>query len=449
MRSCFSLIFVFVCLFQNQSSVCADDWRQWMGNQRDGRWNEKGVVTEIPDNGLPVMWRTKIGGGYSGPAVANGKVYVTDFVANSGELANDPGKRNERVGVESIRCLDGKTGKELWKKSNSLTYKISYAVGPRATPTVAGDNVYMLGAEGDLICLKAATGEIVWQKNLAQEYKAETPIWGHSAHPLVHGDLLYCLAGGKDSVVVALNKKTGEQVWTALTASEIGYCPPSIAKIAGREDLVVWHADAVCGLDPASGKSLWTYPLAPQYKMSIAAPSVQGNRMFACGIGDTAAMFEFDEKGMPSKTVWQGKPKQSVFSGNATALWIDDVIYGSDCQSGQFVAVNAQDGKRLWETFDLTTGVAGRRASHGTAFAVQNGKHSYLFCETGELIIANLSASKFAIRGKMKVLEPTSECFGRSVVWSHPAFAEKCMFARNDKEIVCVDLSATSKPAAR
>jgi outer membrane protein assembly factor BamB len=174
---------------------------------------------------------------------------------------------------------------------------------------------------------------------------------------------------------------------------------------------------------------------------------LQGNRMFACGIGDTAEMFEFDDQGIPSQTIWKGKPKQSVFSGNATALWIDQVIYGADCQSGQFVAVDAKNGNRLWETFDLTTGVPGRRASHGTAFIVQNGDTSYLLAETGELIIAKLSSTGFEIKGRMKVLEPTGECFGRAVVWSHPAFADKCMFARNDSEIVCVNLSA--EPTSR
>jgi outer membrane protein assembly factor BamB len=434
---------VCVCLLCVLSpSLVADDWIQWMGNRRDGRWTETGVVTEIKEKGLPVVWRTKIGGGYAGPAVAGGRVFVTDFQTENAEFKNDPGNRNARIGVERVLCLDSKTGKQLWKHEYPRSYKISYAAGPRATPTVDGDRVYVLGAEGDLLCLKSASGGLVWAKNLAEAFQSETPQWGHAAHPLVHGDLLFCLAGGKGSVVVALNKLTGQPVWQSLSASEMGYCPPSLVRIADQEQLVVWHADAVCGLEPSSGKSLWTYPLAPQYKMSIAAPSLQGNRMFACGIGDTAEMFEFDEKGIPSKTIWKGKPKQSVFSGNATALWIDQVIYGADCQSGQFVAVDAKNGNRLWETFDLTTGVPDRRASHGTAFIVQNGDTSYLLAETGELIIAKLSSTGFEIKGRMKVLEPTGECFGRAVVWSHPAFADKCLFARNDSEIVCVNLSA-------
>jgi outer membrane protein assembly factor BamB len=422
----------------------AEDWPQWMGIHRDGRWTESGVVTEIGNKPLPVRWRTAIGEGYSGPAVAQGRVLVTDYLADKPDLLNNPGQRDNRTGNERVLCLDLETGKQLWVYQYSRPYKISYAAGPRATPTVAGDQVFVLGAEGDLLCLKLDSGNLEWKKNLAEVYKAPTPMWGHSAHPLVHGDMLYCLAGGSQSVVVALDKNTGQEIWKSANASEIGYCPPSVVKIAGAEQLVIWHADAVCGLDLTTGKSQWEYPLAPQYKMSIAAPQFQGNRMFACGIGDTAAMVEFDGQGLPSTTVWKGVPKQCLYSGNATPLWIDNTIYGADCQSGQFVAVDSKTGKRLWETFDLTTGVPGRRASHGTAFLVYNNGFSYLLAETGDLIIAKLSPDSFKVTGKMKVLEPTGECFGRPVVWSHPAFADRAMLARNDKEIVCVDLSLST-----
>ncbi len=423
----------------------ADDWPQWMGPNRDGVWKETGVVTQIDSKGLPIVWRTPIGGGYSGPAVAGGRVFVTDFQAKDPKLTNDPGTRDTRAGVERILCLDMKTGAIQWKQEWPKTYKISYAAGPRATPTVDGDRVYVLGAEGDLLCLSAKSGEIIWKKDLVATYKAETPLWGHSAHPLIVGNLLYCLAGGKDHVVVALNKETGAEVWHALSASEIGYCPPSVATIAGKQQLVIWHADAICGLDLQSGASLWTHPLAPKYAMSIAAPRIQKNQLFASGIGEVGEMIEFGSDGKP-KTTWKGQIKQCVFSANATSLWIDDTLYGADCGSGMFVAVDAKSGKRLWETFDLTTGVAGRRASHGTAFVVQNNGTAYIFAETGELILAKLTPAAFEVKGKMKVLEPTGECFGRPVVWSHPAFADKCMIARNDKEIVCVNLSAS--PAA-
>jgi outer membrane protein assembly factor BamB len=419
----------------------SDDWPQWMGKDRNGLWKESGLVDSIPASGLPVRWRVPVGGGYSGPAVVGDRAYLTDFVSET-EFSNDPGSRAKRDGTERVLCLSMKTGEIVWKKEFPRVYNVSYASGPRATPTVDGNSVYVLGTEGDLVCLDTRSGDIQWSKSLNKEYQTETPIWGHSAHPLVNGDLLYCLAGGKGSVVVALNKKTGAEVWRALSASEIGYCPPSLVKINGSQQLVVWYPEAVCGLNPADGKVLWTYPLEPKYKMSINAPQFQGNRFYASGIGETAAMVEFDQSGMPTKTLWSGGDiKRAVYGANATPLWIGDALYGADCGSGQFIAVDSKTGKRLWETFQLTAG-GDRRAGHGTAFLVQNGESSWIFAETGHLILAKLSPTGFEEKGRMKVLEPTGECFGRSVVWSHPAFADRCMIARNDKEVVCVELGA-------
>ncbi|MFN7878116.1 MAG: PQQ-binding-like beta-propeller repeat protein [Pirellula sp.] len=424
------------------SATLADEWPQWMGPNRDGLWKETGIIDSIPESGLPVLWRVPIGGGYSGPSVAQGCVVVTDYQAVSPEVNNDPSTRDRREGKERIVCLDFKTGAELWKVEYPRPYSVSYAVGPRATPTIDGDLVYCLGAEGDLLCLKLKTGQEVWKMNLSEVYKTETPIWGHSAHPLIKGDLLYCLAGGKDHLVVALDKRTGKEVWGALNAEEIGYCPPSIASINGVEQLVVWTPDTVAGLDLKTGKTNWSYPLVPNYAMSISAPRFQGNKFFASGIGEVAAMVELDKSGKPGKTLWSGGDmKRGVYSANATPLWIGDVIYGADCGSGKFIAVDAASGKRLWETYQLTAG-GERRASHGTAFMVQNDWRSFIFAETGDLILAKLSKNGFEEKGRMKVVEPTGECFGRAVVWSHPAFANRCVVIRNDKEIVCVSLAA-------
>jgi outer membrane protein assembly factor BamB len=420
----------------------ADDWPQWLGPQRDGRWAEKGIVDNIPAAGLPVLWRTAVGGGYSGPAIAGGRVFVTDYASPKTEVTNDPSSRERREGKERIHCLSLRSGETLWTVEYPRSYNISYAAGPRTTPTVDGDRVYVLGAEGDLLCLAVANGNEIWKRQFQTDYKAHTPLWGHSAHPLVQGDLVYCLVGGPGSLVVAFNKMTGAEVWKALDNPEIGYCPPSVAIVNGKEQLIIWHPKAVCGLDLSSGKTLWTFPLAPQYDMSIGAPRFQGNKFFASGIGQVAAMVEFDAQGLPSKTLWQGGDiKKGVYAGNVTPLWIDDVIYGSDCGSGLFVAVDAKTGKRHWETYSLTAG-GDRRASHGTGFMVQNDWRSFVLTETGHLVLAKLSKEGFEERGRMKVLEPTGECFGRPVVWAHPAFSDRTMVARNDKEIVCVDLAA-------
>ncbi|MCA9155394.1 MAG: PQQ-binding-like beta-propeller repeat protein, partial [Planctomycetales bacterium] len=114
----------------------ADDWPQWLGPNRDGRWRETGIVDAFPESGLKTLWRAPVAGGYSGPAVADGRVFVTDFVRESGELKNNPGQRSELQGKERVLCFDAKSGRELWKREYNCPYQISYACGPRATPTV-------------------------------------------------------------------------------------------------------------------------------------------------------------------------------------------------------------------------------------------------------------------------------------------------------------------------
>ncbi|MFO1063618.1 MAG: PQQ-binding-like beta-propeller repeat protein [Pirellulales bacterium] len=377
-----------VCSLSFSSLVRAEDWPEWMGTGRQGEIRESGLVKSIPAGGLKVLWRVPIHGGYAGPAVAKGRVYVSDYDLKAGKNTNNPGGRDELDGIERILCLDAATGKQLWAHEYDRHYFLSYGSGPRATPTVDGDKVYALGAEGDLICLESSNGKVVWQKNLATTYKSESPIWGHSASPLVYGNLLICLAGGEGSVVVALDKQTGKEVWRALSASEIGYCAPTIFKHSSGDQLIIWHAEALNALEPKTGKVIWTAPLKPSYGMSIAAPRIVDNKMYASGIGEVGAMFEIAADGKSVSELWRGKGRtNALYSANAGPLFDGKSLYGADCGSGAFVGVNAADGKRYWETFEPTAGGT-RRASHGTAFVVKYDDVAYLFSETGDFIIA-------------------------------------------------------------
>src|SRR5262245_11388349 len=199
-----AVVSVFVPAFAS-----ADDWPQWMGPGRDDVWKETGILESFPEGGPKILWRTPIAGGYSGPAVAAGRVYVTDYVRKTGELKNDPSSRNELQGTERILCLDAATGKEIWKYEYDCPYAISFASGPRATPTVHAGKVYTLGAEGNLFCFDAAKGNILWSKELKKEYKTQAPLWGFCGHPLVDGQRLICLVGGEGSIAVAFDKDTG------------------------------------------------------------------------------------------------------------------------------------------------------------------------------------------------------------------------------------------------
>ena len=238
----------------------ADDWPQWLGPQRDGVWRETGLIEKFPAGGPKVVWRTPIEHGFAGPAVVGDRVYITDHRRARDEKGEPvrPTRDGGFPGSERVFCLNAADGKEVWKHEYDCPYKIYYPNGPRCTPLIHGGKLYTLGAMGDLICLDAKKGTVIWSKNLAKEYKAELPVWGHAAHPLIDGDLIYCLVGGAGSAVVALNKDTGREAWKALTYEEVGYAPPMVYEAGGKRQLVAWLAETVNSLNPATGELYWT-----------------------------------------------------------------------------------------------------------------------------------------------------------------------------------------------
>jgi outer membrane protein assembly factor BamB len=435
--------------------LLAADWPQWMGPNRDGVWPETGILRTFPKDGPKVLWRVPLSSGYSGPAVASGKVYVTDRVLGKGATnPADPFDAKTRVaGTERVLCLDAKTGRELWKHEYSCPYQISYPSGPRCTPSVSDGKVYTLGAMGDLYCLAADTGQVLWSKNFPHDYGARVPTWGFCGHPLVYRDLVVCVVGGEGSVVVAFDKTTGKERWRSLSAREIGYSPPTLVRVGGEDQLVVWHAQAVNGLDPATGKPYWTVGLEPAFGMAIMAPRLAGDRLFVAGIGGAGFVLKLDPVRKTATPVWQETPvkgkemapkPRGLYPVNMTPFIDGTTVYGVD-QPGMLRAVELETGKRLWFTHGPVIGREEpedyKGAGSGTAFLVKNGDCFFLFAETGDLVLAKLSPANYEELGRARILEPTTPAFNRKVVWCHPAFAEKCCFVRNDKELVCVSLA--------
>ncbi|WP_246146352.1 PQQ-binding-like beta-propeller repeat protein [Rubripirellula lacrimiformis] len=424
------------------TAAMADDWPGWMGPTRDGVYRETGIIDEVPADGLDVKWRVPIAGGYAGPAVAEGRVFVFDYQKTDGESFNNPGQRAALKGQERLTVLDAETGKQVWQYAYDCPYSISYPAGPRCTPTVDGDLVYILGSEGDLHALRISDGELVWKRSFKQDFGAEVPIWGFASHPLVDGDLLYTMVGGDGQGIVALDKLTGDVKWKTLDCNA-GYCTPSIIEHGGVRQLIAYTPVSVTSLNLATGSQYWSIPIAPEFDMAIARPMVDGDLMYASGIRVEALMIQLDSQRPEAKELWRGEPKNAVHSANATPIFTGGVVYGTDCDKGSLIAVDSKDGSRLWETFEATKPGEKRFIKHGTAFLTRiDGTDRYLiFSETGDLLMARLTADGYHDLGRTPILEPTSECFGRSVVWSHPAYANQTIYARNDKEIVAVDLA--------
>jgi outer membrane protein assembly factor BamB len=302
---------------------------------------------------------------------------------------------------------------------------------------------------GDLICLDADTGKARWAKNLKKEYNLDSPpVWGWAAHPLLDGELLYCLVGGPGSAVVALNKDTGKEVWKALTTEEIGYSPPMIYEVGGKRQLIIWLSESINSLDPATGKPYWKqdYPTdrPPQRPaVNITTVRVDNNLLYVSTYYHGGLMLKLSADKPSAEIFWKGKSNNperpdGLHIMMAAPVFKEGYMYGV-CANGELRCLDLQTGKQLWQSYAAT---CGEKTDCASAFLIPQGDRFVICNDQGDLILAKLTPQGYNELDRTHILDPVQEARGRHVVWSHPAFAHRCVFARNDKEIICVSLAA-------
>jgi outer membrane protein assembly factor BamB len=437
------LLIVCLCFAAQPSASRADDWPEWRGAGRRGIWEETGILETFPPQGLTVKWRTPIGAGYAGPAVAGGRVFVTDFRAT--EVTR---------GIERVLALDEQSGRVLWTHEWPVDYRgLQYASGPRATPTVDGDRVYVLGTTGVLLCLDVRSGEVLWRKDFVRDFDAEVPVWGMSSAPIVDGPRLIALAAGRpDAKVVAFDKRTGEVVWKALSSadSEPGYSQPLLVESAGTRQLIVWHTAAVASLDPETGRVFWEQPFKIHMNSPIATPVWRPPDLLVSAFFNGARLFRLEGAPPQAELLWKGSSDSAIDTDGLHALMATPVfdgghIYGV-CSFGQLRCLRADDGSRVWESQQLTK----EKARNASAFLVKHGDRFFINNDRGELVIARLSPAGYDEISRTQLIEPTSDPGARrelgAVHWSHPAYANRHIIARNDKEILRASLEAPDPP---
>ncbi len=412
--------------------VSADEWPHWRGPKRDGVWRESGIVTKFDKPALTPMWTADIGGGYSGPTVADGRVFVTDRLIKPKQ-------------VERVHCFDAHTGKKIWSHTYDCAYRgVGYDAGPRASVTIDGDRAYTLGAMGNLFCFDAATGKVHWQKDLNTEYKIRMPIWGIATAPLVENDLLIVHIGGEDNAsVVAFDKKTGQEKWKALP-DNASYVAPRIIEQAGQRVLLVWTGERVTGLDPKTGKLHWAIPFEQRRMViNIADPVRSGDHLFMTAFFDGAQLIKLDDNKLAATEVWRRmgddeKNTEALHSIIATPWIKDGYVYGVDSY-GELRCLELMTGNRVWESLDAVP-----KARWSTIHFTEHGDNVWLFNERGDLIISKLSPSGYEEISRTHIIAPTTGQLNRrgGVVWTHPAYAYKRIYIRNDEQLVCTDLSA-------
>lgn len=408
-----------------------DDWPQWRGEKRDGVWRETGLLETFPAK-FNTKWSVPIGSGYCGPTVADGRVYVMD-------------RELKPVQAERVHCFDWQTGRKIWTHRYPCTYDgFSYPAGPRCSVLVDDGHAYTLGAAGHLFCFEAVGGKEVWAHDLDQEYDVKIPSWGISASPIIHEDLLIVPVCGKDAYLVAFHTKTGKEAWRALS-DRGNYSAPIIIEQAGQPVLVIWTANRVVAVDPRSGKLHWEVPFkAAKMPMGVAAPVLADNKLFLTGFFDGSLLIELDQEKLAAKELWRRRGRNerntdALHSTIGTPIIIDDHIYGIGSY-GELRCLKLSNGDRVWED---TTAVP--RDRWATIHFVPNGDKVWMCNERGELLLGKLSPQGFEELTRGKLIDPTTDQLdrrGTGVAWSHPAFAYRHIFARNDKELRCVDLSA-------
>jgi outer membrane protein assembly factor BamB len=403
----------------------AEDWPQWLGPRRDGVWRETGILRVLPPGGPQVRWRAEVSLGYSGPVVAKDRVYVTDRQVRPQE-------------VERVLCFAEETGQPLWTYAYPCDYRgIGYRNGPRASPTVQEGKVYTLGAVGHLFCLDAATGQVIWQKDLVKEYQAQLPRWGMSAAPLIEGDLLIVCAGGRPGAcVIAFDKDTGREVWKSLD-DRPSYSAPIATTVGGRRQVIVWTGDSVTSLDPAGGKPYWQIPYKlARSPLAIATPVLHGNRLLVVSFENGAKLLQLDPAQPAASVVWETKREPTSLMG--TPLFQGDHFYVAD-NYGELQCIAAATGKRIWGTRQPTGETKWGESVHLTP----NGDRVFLFNDQGQLIVARLTPEGYHEVSRVPFLSPTLGAKEeRAVAWAHPAYANRHILVRNDKQLLRASLAA-------
>ena len=401
--------------------LSANDWPEWRGMNRDGVWSETGIVDAMP-NELNVKWRVPINSGFSGAAVADGRVFITDW-------AEDPTSRT-MDGAERAIALDEETGEILWVREWPTTYRmlmISYAIGPRATPTVDDDRVYVVGAAGDLYCLNVETGAVLWEKHYIADYDSFVPTWGVASSPIVDGDRLITVVGGEPGgLIMAFDKRTGAEVWRALdVVGEMGYGQPILIDAGGARQLIVWHAAALVSLNPETGDLYWEEEWEAGGGMSVATPVHSGNYLLVTQFYRGSLMMRLDQDRPDATLLWKGQSRSEMPGETdglhaliTTPLIEGDHIYGVGSY-GELRGLDARTGERVWMSDQMTA-----QARWGTAFMVKQGDRYFVVNDDGFLIIAGFTPAGYVEQGRTKLIEPTGDAgfgptrrFARKVNW--------------------------------
>lgn len=385
----------------------AEDWPQWRGPGRTGLSKETGLLKSWPDGGPKKLWSIKtVGGGYSSPSIANGTIYITGADEKKGTL----------------RAL-GLDGKRKWEQPFGTLFSSSHPV-TRTSPTVEDGAVYIYSSKGRAARFDAKTGKGIWSVDTLKKFEGRNIRWGIAESPLIAGDLFLCHPGGPDAAIVALNKETGETVWTSKGLSErSAYCSPLLIRVGDMGQIVTQTEDHIVGLNAKTGKVLWKVQQRNKYAVHPNTPLFFDNMIFiSSGYGHGSQLLRLSADGTKASQVWTERKLDCQHEG---VLRIDGHIYG--CPSrGRLVCMDPKDGKVLYRVKEV------RKAS--ITYADQR---LYAYDEKGGAVsLLEVSPKGYKVHGQFPVKT------GSGPHWAHPVVANGVLYIRHGEVLMAYDVKA-------
>jgi outer membrane protein assembly factor BamB len=403
-------IILIICLFS--CILTAENFSQWRGLNRDGKYPDKNLLKKWPDKGPEILWQIdNIGEGHSSVAVANDHVYVAGMINKEGFL--------------HCFTMDGKL---LWKSSYGAEWVKSYP-GSRSIPTVIGNNLYLISGWGKVICFDALTGKQRWAVEMLEKFKAENIEWGIAESPIVDGDRLICTPGGPTENIVALNRFTGETVWTSKGNGDLSaYCSPILVEHNGTRLVVTITANSILGIDAGNGKVYWRVPQHQEYGIHADTPLYHEGKIF-CISGSPessgAVVLQLSPDGKNATELWRTKKADNLIGG---VVLHDGYIYGSRYEKDE------------WFCVDWNTGVLQyiSEAIGGGSIIFADGLF-YCYGERGTLGLIKASAEKFEVISSTKIKS------GRGPHWAHPVIDKGRLYIRHGASMIVFDINDKAK----
>ncbi|HYU80558.1 MAG TPA: PQQ-binding-like beta-propeller repeat protein [Vicinamibacterales bacterium] len=402
-----ALLLSIAVLPSHRARAQAADWFQWRGPNRDGHSEETGLLKQWPPGGPRLVWKTSgAGTGYSSLSASNGRLYTL-------------GARD----VEYAMAFDAATGRKLWETPLGRRYRNDQGDGPRSTPTVDGDRLYVFGGSGDLASLDAATGKRIWSVNVVQTFGGATPPWGYSESPLIISDRIVLNAGGRRASIVAINKTDGTTLWQN-QGDEAAYSSPMLLRTGSLAQVVFFTSRRALAVDPRDGRLLWSYDRVANNTANIATPIVRGTRVFfSSDYGTGAALLDVKASGNIASAS-EVYFTREMRNHHASSVVVGDNIYGFS--SSILTALKFDTGDRLW-----------RDRSVGKGSLIYGDERLYLYSEDGTVGLADASADAYHERGRFSIQPSTG-----APTWAHPIITNGKFILRDQDVIYAYDVKA-------